>query len=337
MKTNLLYIGNKLSQHGFNKTTVETLGPLLSQEGYEVIGASSKRNFILRCFDMLATIFKNRKKTDFILIDTYSTKAFWFAVFCSQLARILRIPYIPILHGGNLPKRLKSHQFVCQMVFANAYKNVAPSLYLKTEFEESGYQNVIHIPNAIELDYYSFKERTSFSPKILWVRAFDEIYNPKMAIAVLKCVQKTYAAATLTMVGPDKDGSLAITKEYAEAENVKVNFTGKLEKEAWWELASEQDIFINTTHFDNTPVSLLEAMALGLPIVSTNVGGIPYLVTDNKTALLVADNDVSAMSAAIIKICKEEAIGIKLVTNAEQLLNDYSWNSVKKQWQNLLK
>ena len=101
-----------------------------------------------------------------------------------------------------------------------------------------------------------------------------------MAVKVLQQLQKQYPSATLTMVGPDKDGSLQTTKDFAKSLGITVNFSGQLTKEEWWELASKHDIFINTTHFDNTPVSVMEAMALGLPVVSTNVGGIPYLLTD---------------------------------------------------------
>ena len=94
----ILYLGNKLSKHGINKTTVETLGENLSQSGFTVVSYSSKKNSVIRILDMLLGILKHRD-SDYILIDTYSTAAFWFAFFGSQLARLLHIKYIPILHG----------------------------------------------------------------------------------------------------------------------------------------------------------------------------------------------------------------------------------------------
>ncbi len=333
----LLYIGNKLEQHGFNKTTIETLGPLLEKEGFEVIYASTKRNFVLRCCDMLLTIIKHRATTNYILIDTYSTKAFWYAFLCSQLGRVLKLKYIPILHGGNLPDRIVKNKKISQLIFNNAYVNVAPSSYLVSAFERNGFHNVIHIPNAIELANYIFKKRIAFEPNLLWVRAFAKIYNPKMAIDVLELVQKTYPKASLTMVGPDKDGSLIATKAYADEKKVLVNFTGQLAKEAWWQLAASHDIFINTTNFDNMPVSLLEAMALGLPIVSTNVGGITFLVTHTENALLVPENDAAAMVQQIITIVHDNHLGTHLVTNAKILVNSYDWQQINKKWIALLK
>ena len=333
----LLYLGNRLSKHGFNKTTIETLGLHLEQEGFGVYYASNKKSFPFRMLDMMWSVVLYRKQVSYILIDTYSTKAFWYAFVCSLLARLLNIKYIPILHGGDLPNRLKNNPKLCQMVFANAYKNVAPSGYLKQAFENAGFKNVIHIPNSIEIDKYEFKTRAELIPKLLWVRAFASIYNPQMAVKVLQQLQEKYPSASLTMVGPDKDGSLQTTKAFTDSIGVAVNFTGQLAKEDWWQLASEHDIFINTTHFDNTPISVMEAMALGLPVVSTNVGGIPYLLTDKENALLVSDNDVSKMTDAICSLLEDQQKASDLTLNARHFIEQMDWNVVKEEWKRVLR
>ena len=337
MKVRLLYLGNQLSKHGLNKTTIETLGPDLEGLGFDMFYASSKKGFLPRILDMLWAIIVHRKKVSCLLIDTYSTKAFWYAFFCSQLARILNVAYIPILHGGNLPNRLKKNPQFCQMVFANAYQNIAPSGYLKQAFEEAGFTNVVYIPNSIEIKTYQFKKRTEFAPKLLWVRAFATLYNPEMAVRVLFELQRIYPNATLTMVGPDKDGSLATTQAFADTLGVKVRFTGQLTKEAWWQLAAEHAIFINTTHFDNTPVSVMEAMALGLPVVSTNVGGIPYLLTDNENALLVNDSDVLGMTRAVFSLLEDQEKAKALASNARHFIEQMDWNVVKEKWVELMR
>ncbi|MFY7937417.1 MAG: glycosyltransferase family 4 protein [Flavobacterium sp.] len=332
----LLYLGNRLHKHGRNATTIETLGPQLEGEGYEVYYASSQKRFFFRLLDMMWAVFRYRQQVSYLLIDTYSTKAFWYAFVCSQLARILKIAYIPILHGGNLPHRLQKNPKLCQMVFANAYKNVAPSGYLRQAFQEAGFTNVIYIPNSIQIEKYAFKQRVELAPKLLWVRAFATIYNPEMAVNVLFEMQKKYPNASLTMVGPDKDGSLRTTKSYAAAIGVVVNFTGQLAKEDWWQLACDHDVFINTTHFDNTPVSVMEAMALGLPVVSTNVGGIPYLLTDKENALLVADSDAFAMAAALCSLLDDQQKASDLALNARHFIAQMDWDLVKEAWKQVL-
>lgn len=333
----LLYIGNKLNSHGFNKTSIETLGVFLADEGYTVVYTSDKKNQFVRLLDMMITTFFNARKVDYILIDTYSTSSFWYAFFCSQIARFFKTKYIPLLRGGDLPNRLKNNPYLCKLIFNYSYVNVAPSNYLLEMFKARGFENVVFIPNSIELKAYQFKERTVLQPKLLWVRAFAKIYNPKMAVEVLQLVQEKYPEASLTMVGPDKDGSLLETKAFAKSLDLEVNFTGKLSKKEWTDLASKHDIFINTTHFDNTPVSVMEAMALGLPIISTNVGGIPYLLTDTTNALLVEDNDKEAMFAAVQQLLLDAQMVKKLTHNAHQIVAAMDWQVVKLQWKSLLR
>lgn len=336
MKKRLLYIGNQLSKHGYNKTSIETLGVFLADEGYRLRYTSDKKNQLYRLIDMIGTTFYNLNKVDAILIDTYSTFSFWYAFLCSQIARIFNVSYICILRGGDLPNRLKKNPKLCQMIFANAYKNVAPSGYLKQAFEQRGYSNLLYIPNSIEIQKYPYKLREKVAPNLLWVRAFATIYNPEMAVKVLFELRKKYPNATLTMVGPDKDGSLLSTKAFADSLGVAVCFTGKLAKEDWWQLAADHDIFINTTHFDNTPVSVMEAMALGLPVVSTNVGGIPFLLTDNENALLVDDDDTNQMVAAILKLLENPPQSKKLSIEARRYIEQMDWEIVKKKWNELL-
>ena len=333
---NLLYIGNKLHNHGFNKTSIETLGAFLAEEGYVMTFTSSKKNQFIRLLDMMIVTFLKVRKVDYVLIDTYSTSSFWYAFFCSQIARLFKVRYIPILHGGDLPNRLKNDPYLCKLIFKNAYTNVAPSHYLLQEFRKYGFENVLFIPNSIQLKEYEFKKRIQLQPKLLWVRAFASIYNPKMAVEVLKLVKLTYPEASLTMVGPDKDGSLLETQEFAKNLNLEVTFTGKLSKEQWTNLASEHDIFINTTHFDNTPVSVIEAMALGLAIVTTNVGGIPYMLTHEENALLVDDKATQAMVQAIEALVADAFLGQKITVNAKDLVDTMDWQQVKLQWHQLL-
>ena len=337
MKSNLLYIGNKLSKHGYTVTSIETLGVLLEKEGYHLYYASSKKNKAIRLLDMLYATIKYRNRVDYVLIETYSTKNFWYAFFVSQLCRVLNLKYLPKLHGGDLPNRILRSPKLCDMIFKNAYQNIAPSLYLLEAFSNKGYASIHYIPNTIELKNYPFKVRETIAPNLLWVRSFTSIYNPEMAILVFEELKKEFPQATLCMVGPDKDGTLLKMKALAKKKRLDVKFTGKLSKQDWIKLSEDYDVFINTTHFDNTPVSVIEAMALGLPIVSTNVGGITYLLENNKTALLVNDNDMIGMTTAIKKIISNSDLKHNLSSNAKQLVQEFDWNKVKNKWNEVLK
>jgi glycosyltransferase involved in cell wall biosynthesis len=333
---NLLYIGNKLSKHGVNPTTIETLGPLLEQEGFRLQYSSSIKNQGLRLIDMLWSVFRYRK-VDFVIIDTYSTTNFWYAFGTSQLCRLLNIKYIPILHGGNLAVRLKKNTEICRMIFKYSFYNVAPSLFLIEEFKKEGYDNVVHIPNAIQLAKYPYLKREKAVPNLLWVRSFAKIYNPIMAVSVFASLKHKYPEATLCMVGPEKDGSLLETKQRAKELNLEVNFTEKLAKEEWINISKNYSIFINTTHFDNMPVSVIEALSLGLAVVSTNVGGIPFLLKNEKNALLVPDNNVDKMVKEIVRLIEDSNLFSEINSNGKNLSEQFEWQKVKLKWFAILK
>lgn len=336
MKKTILYLGNKLANKGFTPTGIDTLGPKLESLDFKLFYASSKLARSARLLDMIQLIFQYRKQTDYVVIDTYSTQNFWFAYVAAKICKRFQLNYIPILHGGNLPQRLKSHKKASDFVFKNAYRIVAPSGYLAFHFKNAGYSNIEVIPNLVELNKYQFKLRKEFQPKLLWVRSFAAIYNPMLALEILEGLLDKYPDAELCMIGPDKDASLEICKNYAISKGLPVNFTGKLEKEEWLNLAAGYDLFINTTHVDNTPVSVLEAMALGLPVISTAVGGIPYILKNEETGLLVADNDCDGFVDAIEKILKSKKTGQDIAKNAQGYVEQYNWNSIKKQWSNIL-
>ncbi|WP_053990382.1 glycosyltransferase family 4 protein [Mangrovimonas sp. TPBH4] len=333
---NVLYIGNNLNNKYSNLSSIQVLGALLEAEGYELRYASSYNNKLLRLLDMFYHCMRYSKSTDIVLIDTYSTSNFYYAFLVSQLCRVLRLPYITSLNGGNLPARLVSHPKLCALIFKHAQYNVSPSKYLKDAFAKHGYANVVHIPNSIELRHYPLVKRPYESIRLLWVRSFSKIYNPQMAVRVVCALQQKGYDASLCMVGPDSDGSLEEVRALAEDLNVSVRFTGKLSKAEWTQLAKEYNIFINTTNFDNTPVSVIEAMALGLPVVSTNVGGMPYLITDGENGLLVPPNNVQTMVEAIEKVYGDVELREHLIHNARTVVAEFDWELVKQRWNAVL-
>ena len=335
--SSLLYIGNKLSKSGNNITSIETLGSFLKNEGFTVHMASSKKNKILRLVDMLWTTLRYGPKVDVVLIDTYSTQNFYFAVSVGQLCRWLKVPYIPILRGGNLPHRLNKSPGLCRKLFDGARQNIAPSMYLFNAFKSEGYTRLNYIPNTIEINEYAFQLRKNIKAKLLWVRSFSDIYNPSLALKVVERLQKQEIPVELTMVGPEVQDNLKNCKKEAKEKNLPINFTGRLDKKDWIALSTSYDIFINTTNFDNTPVSVIEAMALGLPVISTDVGGMPYLIEHRETGILVKPNDETAFIEEIIKLMEHPAATEKLSLSARAKVESFNWAQVREQWFSVLK
>lgn len=328
----VLYIGNMMMAHGQTATTIETLGPLFEREGATVYYASSKNSKILRLCDMIWTTLRRAKSSDYVVIDTYGAVNFWYAFTIGHLCWLMGVKFIPFLHGGDLPRRLKKSPLVCRMLFSKAMVNVAPSGYLLDIFKQHGFLNLSYIPNTVELANYPFLRRDSVRPKMLWVRAISPIYNPIMALDVFESVRKEFPDAELCLVGPNKQNHWPDVEAHAKAKALPVRMTGRLSKPDWIALSKEFDIFLNTTHFDNMPVSVVEALALGLPVVTTNVGGLPYLVKDGESALLVNDDDRAAMVDAIRKLVADPTLAQRLSTGGREIVEDFDWERVKHRW-----
>jgi glycosyltransferase involved in cell wall biosynthesis len=275
--------------------------------------------------------------TDYVLIDTYSTLNFWYAFIVSQICRIFNLKYITILHGGNLPARITKNPNCSDLIFKNAYRIIAPSGYLYDTFSKRYPKGIVEIPNAIEIHNYPFIERKYSIPKLLWVRSFSPIYNPKMAIQVLINLKNEFPNAELTMVGPDRNNYRKESELLATKHNLNVFFSGKLSQQEWISLSKSHNIFINTSNFDNMPVSVIEAMALGLPIISTNIGGIPYLLKDQEEALLVQVADSEAMYQAVVNLFSNQDFRKILIENARNKAEKFDWEVVKHQWFQILK
>ena len=328
----ILYIGNNLSNSTFTATYISFFSEVLKQEGYWVRTASDKDNKAVRLVDMLYLIWHHRHETDTVLIDTYGAQNFYYAYSIGKLCQRLKLPYIPILHGGNLPARLEDSPKLSRSLFGKAKLNVAPSHFLYDIFREHGFDNSRIIPNSITLANYPYMERSSFGPRLLWVRRFQERYNPMLALLVYRELRKYYPEAEFCMVGPEKDGSLAECKAYAEEHDLPVKFPGKLSKKKWAALSVDYDFFINSTHIDNTPISVIEAMALGLPVVSTDVGGMPFLIKDGVDGVLVPENNAAAMVTALRDLIEHPEKAKRIAVEANRKVQAFDWEAVKGEW-----
>lgn len=336
----IIYIGNFLGSHaGFYSGPNQWLVDSLIVRKFNVKYASSKLNKTGRLFDFLKLIWTERNETKLAFIDTYSTQAFYFAFLASCFCKILRLEYVLVLHGGNLPYRFKKSKYMVNWLFANAFRIIAPSTYLCKASIDAGLQEPIVIPNPIKVENYIFKSRSKLRPHLLWVRSLQSIYNPKLAIDLIAELKFKYPDIKLTIVGPDKENMLPslIGMVMSKGLGSNVVFTGKLSLKEWTELSVSHDIFLNTTTIDNTPVSVLEAMALGLPVVSTNVGGIPFILKDGHDALLCESNDLKAMKEAVENLLKDSALVQNLCLNARRKIeSQYKDSVILTQWMELI-
>jgi L-malate glycosyltransferase len=321
---------------GFVTTQGEILTDLFRAGGYPVISMSDKPTRYGRFLDKIWQLLRHRREMDLIMIQTYSGLSFVIEDIASWLGKRMGKPILFHLRGGALPEFMARYPRWSRRVFRRADWIVAPSTYLARAIETHGFHAQI-IPNAIRLPAYPYRLRTSVRPRLFWMRSFHAIYNPHMAIRVLAALREIYPDASLVMGGGDKGlradvQRLASTLGVADA----VRFPGFLNMADKIREGSQADIFISTNTIDNMPVAVIEACSLGLPVVSTNVGGMPDLLEDGKTGMLVRDNDTSAMTAAIQRLVEEPDLASRLSAAGRQLAQRSSWEEIFPQWQKLI-
>jgi len=155
-----------------------------------------------------------------------------------------------------------------------------------------------------------------------------------MAVRVLAQLRQAEPSATLVMAGQDK-GMQVETKRLATELGLhsSISFPGLLSMHGKFNEGTQADIFVNTNHIDNMPVGIVEACAMGLPVVATSVGGIRDLLTDEETGLLVPDGDVEAMTEAVLRLLHQPGLAKRLSENGRRLAEKSSWTSVLPQWE----
>lgn len=337
-KSSLLLIATFLSSNGGSHSVMEDLAVRLRVEGYDLITASPYQSGLVRGAHMVAAAVTHAREYDAAIVDVYSGRAFMWGEGVGSALRVLGKPYILVLRGGNLPSFAARWPRRVRRLLKSAAAVTTPSDYLFEQMKPYR-QDLILLPNPLDLNAYEFKSRANARSNMIWLRSFHDIYNPSLAPRVLALLKAEFPEARLTMIGRDKgDGSLQLTQETAVRLGVitSLHLPGPVSKTDVPGWLNQGDIFLNTTNIDNTPVSVLEAMACGLCVVSTNVGGIPYMLENESDALLVPPDNDEAIAAAVRRIITEPGLADRLSRNARRKAENFDWSVVFPQWQSLL-
>lgn len=212
-----------------------------------------------------------------------------------------------------------------------AHQIVVPSGYLVDVFGRFGLR-AIAVPNFLDLAAIPHRERSLVRPMLLSNRNFEAHYNVADVLRAFKIVQAESPSATLVVVG---DGPLrselhALAREL-ELRNVE--FTGAVPPQTMGDYYDAADIYVNTPTIDNMPNSVIEAFAAGLPVVTSDAGGIPYIVRDGENGLLVPCRDAAALARGVLRLLGDAALTQRLGRQARsEALNRYTWNAVRDLW-----
>jgi glycosyltransferase involved in cell wall biosynthesis len=310
----------------------QVVADLFAQTGYDVTSVSAFLNRYRRLADIVTTLIRQRRQTDIVMLEIYSGRSFMVEDAASWLASRFGLRIVMWLHGGALGEFMDRFPRWTRRVLGRADLLVTPSEFLARAASKRGFRARV-VPNVIDLRNYPHRHRQAVRPRLFWMRSFHPTWNPIMAVRVLDQLRFDFPDATLVMAGADK-GTQSEVEDFARNLGVSdhVRFPGFLDIEAKVREGNAADIYINTNRIDNTPIAVLEACAMGLPVVSTNVGGIPDLLTHGHTALLIPDNNVQAMAQAVKDLIDNPSLAKSLSENGRKLAQGFSWQQVRPQW-----
>jgi glycosyltransferase involved in cell wall biosynthesis len=308
------------------------LSELFRSSGYSVVTASDVANRYLRLLDIIATVLRTRRDVDVQCLEIYGGPSFVVEDIASWLGKMAGHRIVMTLHGGAMPEFMARFPKWTRRVLGRADVLLSPSPYLQRAAAEHGFAAQL-IPNVLDLRQYPFRPRSVLKPRLFWMRSFHDIWNPLMAVRVLRRVREVVPDATLVMAGQDK-GQLEETTRLATDLGLgdAITFPGFLDAGGKKGHGDAADIFITTNRIDNMPVAILEACAMGLPVVSTNVGGVPDLLEHERTGLLTPDDDDAAMADAVLRLLSDPELSSRLARNGRQLAERSSWEVIRPLW-----
>ena len=329
----VLFIGNYLSNHSGTKGAVEKLAPNFKSIEIDAKLVSSIHNKYFRLIHMIfASLFFSYKV---IHIDLYSGAAFKYAEFCANIARFSKKKIILNLRGGMLTEIHEKDPNRINKLFENSDHILTPSLFLQDYFQKQNFK-VHYLPNAIDFLKFPFKRDKVKPYSLLWVRAFNSIYSPEVAINSLIEVKKEFPSTSLTMIGPDK-GKRSDIEYLIKKNNLQdsVILTGAIPNTELFKYYQSHQVFLNTTQYESFGVCITEAASCGIPIISNNVGEISFLWENETNCLLVEKNSIEEFSKHIKRVFNESELSIKLSEKAKINIEKFKLPKIILKWKDL--
>jgi glycosyltransferase involved in cell wall biosynthesis len=210
-----------------------------------------------------------------------------------------------------------------------------PSAFLQQVFRRRGIESVI-IPNVVDVDRFrpgtGLQRTAPAAPHVVIARNLEPVYGIDLGLRVLALVAKRFPGlrASIAGSGPERDRLGALAGELGIADRVR--FTGRLDVPEMVRLYQSADVVLNPSRADNTPNSILEALACGVPVVSTDVGGIPFLVEHGRSAWLAPAEAPEALAEGVCEVLANSQLRDTLVATGLELARSCAWTHVREQW-----
>lgn len=275
-------------------------------------------------------LMKELRHADVVHVFSASYFSFLLAPLPAVLiAKLLGKPVVMNYRSGQAPDHLKRSR-IARATLRAVDENAVPSRFLHEVFASFGIRSEI-IPNIVDVEKFRYRRRERIHPRILSTRNFESLYNLPCTLRAFRLVQDRYPDAQLTLVGSGSQEP-ALRRLVSELRLDHVTFAGRVRPEEIWRFYAEADIYLQTPDIDNMPSSVLEAFASGCPVVSTNAGGVPAILTDGIHGRLVPCDDPNAAAKALLGLLDDPAVACRMAEAALETCTRYQWSSVRAEW-----
>jgi glycosyltransferase involved in cell wall biosynthesis len=323
-------LGELLASEGAVVTIVQVNAPYPGKAVERVRGLRA----VARLFPYLMRLFRVIGTADVVHVMANSGWSWHlFAAPAIVVARLRGVPSVVNYRGGEAASFLARSRALVRFVLRRSSALVVPSPFLREVFGKHRIQSDI-VPNIIDLDRFRPRAgpRTSSAPRILVPRNLEPIYDVATAVHALAILRAALPQVRMTVAGsgPERERLEQLAGELGVADAIE--FCGRVERDVMASLYRDADVVVNPSLVDNMPNSVLEALASGVPVVSTNVGGVPYIVRDGATALLVPAGAPAELAAAVRRVLEDRALADVLRQNGLRDVRQYAWPQVRDQW-----
>ncbi len=278
----------------------------------------------------LPCLIRQMWKADVVHVFSASYFSFVLAPLPAILAaRAIGRPVVLNYHSGEAPDHLR-RSALARTVLRSVDRIVVPSPFLAEVFGRFGLDAAV-VPNTIDTRRFAYRERRPLRPRILSTRNLDDPYNVACTLRAFRLVQDRWPDASLTLVGGGAHES-QLRRLAAELRLAHVRFAGRVPPSAVHEYYADHDIYLQSPDIDNMPLSVLEAFASGLPVVSTEAGGIPRLVPAERHGLLAPVGDHRALATGVLRLLEDPGLARRLAAAAHAACEPYRWPAVRDQW-----
>jgi L-malate glycosyltransferase len=270
------------------------------------------------------------------VIHVFSASYFSFVLAPTPailISKLFRKKVVLNYHSGEAEDHLNRWRRTAIPTLELADVIVVPSGYLVDVFARFGLR-AFSIPNIVDMYRFAFRKRNPLHPVFLTNRNFEPHYNVGCALRAYAIIQQRFPEASLVVAGDGKQRR-QLQKLSQTLGLRRVDFVGKVAPQEMPQLYDAADIYLNCSEIDNMPGSIIEAFASGLPIVTSDAGGIPYMVENEKSGLIVPAGNHRAVAAAAIRLLESPDFAAEMAENALQESRKYQWEAVRDQWVSL--